>query len=217
MRASNFDLAYMTIRSMISEKKILPGQQIVEGNIANLLGISRTPVREALRRLQEEGLIELIPNKGSFLKIVSFADLAYGYEVICGLHVAACKILVEQSSCGLLDTASFSNLEEYAKLIEYHYNNNNLQQWISNDVKFHSLIFEMTKNPPLIKSFENMSFFNNQVLSFVTPAVVDRGLSTSDHFSLLESIKSGNKEETLKIALTHIDRVTKQIRSLIQD
>ncbi|MEA4816450.1 MAG: GntR family transcriptional regulator [Lachnospiraceae bacterium] len=215
MKSSSFDLAYTTIRSMIADKKILPGQQIVEGNIASQLGISRTPVREALRRLQEEGLIELIPNKGSYLKIVSFAELAYGYEVIDGLLISAYKILTEKSINGTLDMHSFSKLEEYANLIKYHYDNKNLQQWIINDILFHKIAFDMTNNPILIKTFNNLSFLNNQVLYFVTPAVVDRNLSTNDHFLLLKYVKEGNVEEVLKVAHMHIDRVTKQIKQLV--
>ncbi|MGD9569448.1 MAG: GntR family transcriptional regulator [Sedimentibacter sp.] len=210
-----FDLAYESIRSMITEKKILPRQQIVEEDIASMFGISRTPVREAMRRLQEEGIIERIANKGSFLKAISSEELANGYEVIEALQAMATKILTEQFLDKTIDVSAFEKLKDYADLIEKSYKENNLQQYIMYDSEFHKQIIKMTNNPIMIKTYENMMYFAHQVYMFITPTIVDKKITTEQHFLILDSISKGNTIDSMMISHDHIDRVVKQIYKLL--
>lgn len=76
------DEVYDALHEMISTQKLSPGDRLLEVSIAQMLGVSRTPVREAIRRLQQDGLVEIQPNKGCILKRTTLSEMADGYEII---------------------------------------------------------------------------------------------------------------------------------------
>lgn len=96
MGASSADTAYEKILDMISTREIKSGDKINESTIANRFGMSRTPVREAIRRLQQDGLVEVRKNQGSFLRKYSYAEMADGYEITAMLTQMACRHLAEK-------------------------------------------------------------------------------------------------------------------------
>ena len=98
MSEDNYSLSskvYHSIRNAILSGKYMPGDELKEKNIGDELGVSRTPVREALRQLELEGLISIIPNKGAFVEGVSLDDVRDIYEIRALLEGLCAKWAVD--------------------------------------------------------------------------------------------------------------------------
>ena len=92
-------IAYDGIRRMIFvTHELRPGQKLVESTVAQKLCISRTPVREAIHRLQQDGILERIPNRGSFVCIPKKRDIVHSYEIVAALSAMSCYIIAEAVS-----------------------------------------------------------------------------------------------------------------------
>jgi len=212
MSKSATDEAYDAIHEMISTRKISSGQQIVEGTIAQMLGMSRTPVREAIRRLQQDGLVEVKPNKGCFLKEITFSEMADGYEIISLLSGMACRHLTakyNQLSQENIKTAR-SILDNMKNCCQTQYK----REWVELDIRFHKLLIEMTGISQLITMYDHLSLWVNQVLWLVTPLLVDIGESTRDHEKLLELIRAGDQEKSFAFACAHHMKTVQIIRNV---
>ena len=94
------DQAYEAVRAMILDLRLLPGVKLVVQDLAAKLGMSRTPVREALVRLAHEGLVETIPYKGTSVTVPSVRTLHEAYEIIQGVEGQAVKLAAERADEG---------------------------------------------------------------------------------------------------------------------
>lgn len=215
MKYSAADEAYNTLHDMISSGSILPGEQIVENTVAEQLGISRTPVREAIRRLQQDGLVEVIRNKGCFLKKRSFQEMADGYEIVALLSAMACRRLALRA--GQLEKEDLDRLQEPVLLMQECLAEKRIREWIEQDIRFHGLIVEMARVPQLSTQYDHLSLYVNQVLWLITPLFVDCARSAQDHSRLLELILGGKEEEAFSLAREHHMRTAKLIQRMNDD
>src|SRR3954469_6790368 len=87
------EIAYLQIKQKILDNEYQPGSQVLEQDIAAALGLSRTPVREALVRLQQDGLLEIVPRHGVRISVLSPADMREIYEVLTTLEPAAVELV----------------------------------------------------------------------------------------------------------------------------
>lgn len=136
--------AYQILRLAIRNLKLSSGKTILEREIAEVLGMSRTPVREALIRLQTEGVVTLIPRKGFEVEPIEAKDLREIYEVVEMLEGLAAKLST--------DTISEEQLSDLEMLIEHQeiaINENDLEEWARLDNLFHFKIIEYAENKRL--------------------------------------------------------------------
>ncbi len=90
------ELAYSTIKTKILDSELAPGSQVLEQTLALELGLSRTPIREALIRLQQEGLVEIVPRHGARISTLAPSDMREIYEVLVSLEPTAVELLTLQ-------------------------------------------------------------------------------------------------------------------------
>ncbi|WLR58846.1 GntR family transcriptional regulator [Guptibacillus hwajinpoensis] len=133
--------AYQILRLAIRELKLLPGNTILEREIAEVLGMSRTPVREGLIRLQAEGKVNLIPRKGFEVEPISAKDLREIYEVVEMLEGLAAKL-----STDTITTEELTELESLIDLQEKAIKENDLGEWAKLDNLFHFKIIQYAQN-----------------------------------------------------------------------
>ncbi|WP_181346832.1 GntR family transcriptional regulator [Thalassobacillus sp. CUG 92003] len=136
--------AYQILRLAIRNLKLLPGKTILEREIAEVLGMSRTPVREALIRLQTEGVVKLIPRKGFEIEPIEAKDLREIYEVVEMLEGLAAKL-----STNTLSEEELFELETLIEQQEIATNENNLEEWARLDNLFHFKIINAAENERL--------------------------------------------------------------------
>ncbi|MEP7328047.1 MAG: GntR family transcriptional regulator, partial [Betaproteobacteria bacterium] len=145
-RASLTDDAYQAIRRRILDNVYPPGQQVLESVLAEDLGISRTPVREALIRLANEGLVEVIPRHGMRVLPVSPLDMREIYEVLTALESAAAEMLARRKP----SDAELKSLVDATRDMTRALKANDLDGWAAADERFHQGLVELTGNRTLI-------------------------------------------------------------------
>lgn len=195
------DVIFNTIREAIIAGELKPGERLMEVQLAEKMGVSRTPVREAIRKLELEGMVEMIPRKGAHVAEVSVKDIMDVLEVRASLDglatsLAATRITPEEiKELKHVYTQFVTNVEK-----------DNVSGTIKKDVEFHDVIYRASRNEKLMQISNNLK---EQVQRFRVIYLKGFG-STKDvireHEQIIEAITTGNSEMALKIAYEHIKK-----------
>lgn len=145
------DVVFNTLREAILHGELQPGERLMEITLANRLGVSRTPVREAIRKLELEGLVIMIPRKGAQVAQITEKDLNDVLEVRLGLEELAMRF-----ACERIDEEQLQAIAEAAKEFERLMKSNDITALAQADVKFHELIYDATKNKRLVQIINNL-------------------------------------------------------------
>ncbi len=202
------------LRSMIEEEilsfKLRPGDRLDESRLAEKYGTSRTPVREALRQLSANGLIELRPHKGAVVAKLGIRDILEILEVMAELE-GACGRLAARA-CFKSDIDSIAEaLEECRELARI----NNADSYASANETFHAAIYQASRNRYLCKLALNV---RNRVSAFRRLQLHQfnrLGRSVEEHTRIFEAIRSGQPEEADRLLQMHILTLGTEMRQLI--
>ena len=202
---------------MILSGELVPGQQITETDMANRCGYSRTPVREAVRRLEKEGLLEVIPNKGTFLKTVTRGSAAMAFEAASALEGMAARLCAEMVKSGDLapDCENLKAVEAYIQDMEQDLKKGDIRDWVTKDNLYHKELIDLSGNSYLIREWTQIFDQLNQVLWLFTPTSVDKDESTRNHRRILELICEGKETAAQDAAISHRMRVRDQIKAFV--
>lgn len=206
--------AYDGIRKLIIEEEIRPGELLSENQLAEYLHMSRTPVREAIRRLQAEGLLESRKGVGTFLRPLTQKDVKNIYEVREAMELIACETAIYQIADEEIEEVR-NNLKA---LIERHEAGEEIDrmEFSKLDGQFHDLIIGKSNNG-YIKILMDQIYFNvdrYRIISFHVS--LDLEESTRQHLDLLECLSERNLEKlkehlsahmkwSLKLLLEHLE------------
>lgn len=146
------DVVFQTIRQGILHGILPPGQRLMEIQLAKHLGVSRTPVREAIRMLELEGLVATIPRHGAVVAEITQKDLQDVLAVRCVLEALAVDL-----ACQAITEEELHLLEENTKVFEKLIETGDISQLAECDVKFHDIIFSATHNNRLVQLLNNLS------------------------------------------------------------
>jgi DNA-binding GntR family transcriptional regulator len=138
------DQVYEIVRSQILSMELPPGTRLKDSELAETLGISNTPVREALRRLEEAELVETEPRRGAFVKRLSLREVEGLYEVRTALEVLAVRLAAMRA-----DEVLLGKIEEAARLHVSAVQRGAVDEFLEYDRRFHGLIAEGAGNPIL--------------------------------------------------------------------
>src|ERR1043166_8725319 len=144
-RTSFVDKAYREIRRRILDNEYPPAHQVLEHELAADLGMSRTPVREALVRLQNENFVQLIPRHGMRVVPLSLEDLRELYEVLTALELTALERLVRMKP----ETAVLAGLDEALDALDAAIKLRDRDAWVRADERFHRMIIDLSGNTRL--------------------------------------------------------------------
>ena len=189
------DVVFNTLRDAILTGKLVPGERLMENQLAEKLGVSRTPVREALRMLELENLVELVPRKGA--------------QVLDGLATSlACKKMTKEC------LQQLKNMEvDFERAIA----ENDVERFVDIDEDFHDVIFQATENDKLIQMFRNLRI---QLYRYrMAQAKNDNSMSTivAHHRSILRALENHDSEEGAAVAQGHIKYQTESILRFIKN
>lgn len=200
--SSKQQIAYDKIKAAIVKNELLPDTILVERQLSITLGISRTPVREALRRLSGEGLVEFIPDKGMFVSKIRFEDIIEIFELREALEGMAIRLFVLRKNNDIVH-----KMEECLALQERAYKEGNYSLNVEMDLEFHQLYIKGSKNSRLI-SFINTVLDQNSRMAFNTlrdKARIESSLV--QHKKVLEAIREGNADQAEKLIKEHVVNV----------
>ena len=145
--------AYTTIKRNIMENHYPPGHQALEQELATELGMSRTPVREALIRLEREGLVELVSRRGMRVIPLSPRDMKEIYEVLTGLETLALSLMDGKDPT----TVDMDPLEKSLDQMETALTQDDLDAWAEADARFHLTLLSLCNNRRLVNMAATLS------------------------------------------------------------
>ena len=180
--------AYRTIKAHILENRFQPGHQILEQQLANDLGMSRTPVREALIRLQNEGLVELIPRRGMRVVPLAPEDLREIYEVLTALEVAAVDLAARRP----LTDEDLAPLDEALQTMENRLAVGDLDGWACADARFHNALIHLAGNKRLAGMAGTLADQVHRARMVTLRLRPPPVTSNQEHRSVVEALRSGD-------------------------
>ncbi len=187
------------IREDILSGKYNQNEELKENTIATELGVSRTPVREALRQLELEGLVNIIPNKGAYVTGISEKDINDIYIIRSYLEGLCAKW-----ACEHITQKQIEELEEIIYLSEFHAKKEHHQQVVELDNKFHETIYAASNSKILDHVLSDFHHYVQRIRK-ITLASDDRAMnSNKEHTAILNAIKKRNGAEAEKLAHEHI-------------
>lgn len=195
------DIVFDNIRTAILEGVLKPGERLMEMQLAEQLGVSRTPVREAIRKLELEGLVVMVPRKGAYVAQMSKKDVEELLEIRYALEGVCTKY-----ATGRIYPEELMELENISEKLEAAVKDNNLEEILKCDLKFHDIIYRSSKNEQLYQMtnslWEKIYRFRFVYMSDYTSAVN----IVQEHLEILNAIKAGNSELAENLARKHIQR-----------
>ncbi|QEK13276.1 GntR family transcriptional regulator [Crassaminicella thermophila] len=194
------DVVFEHLRNAILNGNLKPSERLMEVQIAEQLGVSRTPVREAIRKLELEGLVVMIARKGAYVADVSVKDILDVLEVRSVLEGLAAALAAERITDEELEELELIS-NNFKKALE----NDDKEKMIEKDMQFHDKILRSTRNPKLIQIAQSLQ---EQVQRFRTTYFIEYNqLKTilSDHQEILEAISNREVEKAQKVAQKHVD------------
>ncbi|MGI6856196.1 GntR family transcriptional regulator [Mesorhizobium sp. 1B3] len=145
--------ALLAIRELILEGLLAPGKRISELSVAERTGISRTPIRAALQRLETEGLVETIPSGGFAVKSFSQQDVFDAIEIRGALEGLAARLAAERGSAARLGPLQ-ACLEELDVVVEQATTEEGFSAYVAANARFHALILDLAESPTLKRQME---------------------------------------------------------------
>jgi DNA-binding GntR family transcriptional regulator len=213
-KPSLVDDAYRKLKDAIRENEFSPGYQGSEQEIATRLGMSRTPVHEAVIRLQEEGLVRVLPRRGVVVCAISADDMREIYDVIIALEAAAAELLSERPSQERLSTAC--ELESANKAMEIALKKDDLTAWAKADELFHKLLIEHSGNQRLLRMYHTIMDQSHRARMITLRIRPSPEGSVKEHRSIVDAIKRGSPSEARELAKQHRVRARNQLVPLLE-
>lgn len=190
---------FRKIRGDILNRRYNENDELREAAIAEELGVSRTPVREAFRQLELEGLIRIVPNKGAYVTGISSSDVADIYEIRSLLEGLCARWATKK-----ITKEKIEEMEETILLSEFHLSKEHYEQLIELDNRFHMQLYESCESKLLIHLLKD---FHQYVRKERQTTLSDKARSAAaveEHKSIMEAIRDGNAELAEKLADEHI-------------
>jgi len=206
--------AYETIRDEIVLQKLTPGSIIVESDYGEKLGMSRTPVREALKRLSNEGFVSIIPRKGAIVSSYSLKDMLMCHEIARDIDGALCANLARAVRSGELSADALSPLLGLCGEMEKRLAEGDIRGWTECDSRFHRMLIGLCQNPYIVMCASQIRMHLTRVLWFVTPAHIDKSRSNAEHRETVEAIAAGCENAARKAAMSQSERISQELRGL---
>jgi DNA-binding GntR family transcriptional regulator len=196
------DKAYKAIREAIINYDLRPNARLSEAGLAEQLDMSRTPIREALKQLEEEGLVRIVPRHGAFVTDISTEDIVQIYQVREALECFAIQFISEQTDTSELDEliSAFEQAEQWIEKGE-------IDKINEADVHLHRYIVRLPRNPLLVKLVDQLL---NQVvrLRMMTPRIEGRlHEQAQEHLRIVYALKRGDVDEAVRAHQAHLRNV----------
>lgn len=187
---------YNTIRDKILSGDYHENEELKENTIATELGVSRTPVREALRQLELEGLVSIIPNKGASVTGITTKDIHDIYTIRSYLEG-----LCARWACENITNAQIEDLEEILYLSDFHARRSHFEQIVELDNKFHDLIYKASGSKILNHVLSDFHQYVERVRKITLSRPYRAEQSSKEHGAIVDALKK--RDGDLAEALAH--------------
>ena len=194
------DVVFNTLRQAILTGELKPGERLMEIHLANKLGVSRTPIREAIRKLELEGLVTMIPRRGAEVAQITGKSLQDVLEVRRSLDALCAEL-----ACERISDEEVAELEAACQAFEEATATKDTRTIAAADVALHDIIVKATGNKRLVQLVNNLA---EQMYRYRFEYIKDftmHGTLIEEHRIIFEAIRNKDKATAAKAAITHID------------
>jgi len=197
---------FENLKNAIIKGEILPGSRLIESRLAETLGISRTPVREAIHKLEREGYLRKLPQGGFSLLGLSRDEVEETFGIRGALESYAARLAAEKHQASDLEP-----LEQKIRIYQKHLDRKDLDALTDINTEFHDLLYALSKSPKLIKMINNLQDqiyrFRQLILKNEKMAI----MSNSDHKDMLTLIRQRDAEGVEHLVREHLVRGQKAV------
>lgn len=183
-------------------------EELRENTIAKELGVSRTPVREALRQLELEGLVTIIPNKGAYVNGITPEDVEDIYQMRARLEGLCARM-----ACQRITSEQLDEMEEVIVLSKFHEKKGNFDQLVELDSRFHEILFEACQSKMLEHHLKNLHQYVQRVRKSSLASGRRAEKSTIEHENIMTAIRDRDQDRADELAIQHIMNTISNIRS----
>lgn len=187
------------LQNDILNGKYRPGDNLIETRLSEELGVSRTPIREAIRQLELEGLVQSIPNKGAVVKGISAQDIQDIYTIRMLIEGLAARWAAEK-----ITPEELEELREALELEEFYTMKNDTEHLLKFDSKFHDIIFRASKSKPLMHTLSTFHHYVQSArnASFSSPGRAHNVLK--EHKAIFDAIADRDPERAERLTTEHV-------------
>ena len=206
------DVVFNTLREAILKGDLKPGERLMELQLAAKLGVSRTPIREAIRMLEQEGLAVTIPRKGAEVARMTEKDMEDVLEIREALDELAAKI-----ACTRMTEDQLKQLETIKETFVESTRSHDVKRIAEADVSFHDVIYEATGNPKLVSMLNNL---REQIYRYrVEYLKEEKNYPTliGEHEAIVEALYARNQDEVVRAMHTHIENQASAVKEIIRE
>ena len=209
-RRSLHDELVERLRDMIIEGQIQPGARIHEGQVCAALGVSRTPLREALKYLASEGLIELVPGRGAVVRRLSGKDVRGMLAVLTTLEVLGARL-----ACRLASAAAIARIaQSHDDMMRFYAERNRLEYYKLNQA-IHSGIVALSDNDCLVETHEGIQRRLKRIrfIGNAEPAKWDGAVA--EHAEMMRALAARDEDRLAAIVQTHLERTWDRVEPFV--
>ena len=205
------ELVLTSLREAIFNGTLKPRERLMEVQLAQELGVSRTPVREALRKLEQEGFINIIPRKGAYVAELSLKDIEDVFEIRIALEGLAASLCAER-----ITGEELRELERLLLAKEIYIQHQDLQQVVVVDGDFHANLYQGSHNARLKNILENL---RDQIQRYRTTSLSFPGrmdISLKEHRQILQAITKGDGAKASLLLQEHLQNTKKTLLEFLR-
>lgn len=190
-----------TLRDAVRRGILQPGERLMEIQLAEDLGVSRTPVREAIRKLEMEGYVIMMPRRGTFVADLSIRDINEVFEIRTSLESLASGLAAER-----IDEDELEKLQRLLVEIGAYIKSGDMESIVRTDTEFHDLLYQASRNTRLVGIISNL---REQLTRFRTTSMSFPGrlkATLEEHRKIVEAIAQGDEKAARKAAEHHMEK-----------
>lgn len=200
------------LRHMIVEGDLKPGEKLSEKDLSEFFGVSRTPLREALKVLGKEGLVSLVPNRGATVSKLTIADLEEAFPIMGALESVSGEL-----ACAHITDAEIAKLERLHNEMVDKYKTGDLKNYFKLNENIHSLILDAARNPTLSEMQRSLSGRIRRARYMANMSAERWARAVAEHEAILAALKERDGEKLGTILKDHLANKLESVRAELVD
>lgn len=194
------EVVFEALRDAIISGELKPGERLTEVQLAEEMGVSRTPVREAIRKLELEGFVVMVPRKGAYVADISTKDVADVFEIRAALEGLAAGLAAER-----ITEEELEELQRLLVKVNESTENHDLDTFVAADAAFHEALYKASRNDRLVQIISNL---REQIQRFRSITLARPGRmkdALEEHKLIVDAISQRNVALARRLAQKHIE------------
>ncbi|MCL1805806.1 MAG: GntR family transcriptional regulator [Clostridiales bacterium] len=205
------EVVYVALREAIIKNQFKSGERLMETELADEMMVSRTPVREAVRKLQSEGYVVMLPRKGTYVSSLTIQDVNDVFEIRGALEsMAAYHAAVRAADDEIAQIREF--IETEAKL----WDSSDLARTIESDIKFHSMLYRASQNKKIENLINDLREQTQRLRSSTLSRPGRLRFALDEHRQILAAIEARDPEAARDASIAHIERSREVMLGLLR-